>query len=220
VRVKVDENLPASVASLLRERGFEADTVIEEGLAGAIDDDLLAAAREGDRMIVTLDRGFGDIRRYPLGSHPGIVVLRLADESALATRAAIMQLLDTMISRTWPARSQSSSTARFGSGVPRRSAATRQLLIGASLTTLTSACQCDFRCVRPHHVEACRLVPHNECRRIRLDVTPAVTPGQLHHTGSTREFSARPTRQRNPSRSAMCCLRTFRTARTWIRVGL
>jgi hypothetical protein len=41
-----------------------------------------------------LDRGFGDIRRYPPGSHPGIVVLRLADESALATRAAIMQLLD------------------------------------------------------------------------------------------------------------------------------
>ena len=32
MRVKVDENLPATVASLLRERGFDADTVIEEGL--------------------------------------------------------------------------------------------------------------------------------------------------------------------------------------------
>ena len=94
MRVKVDENLPATVASLLRERGFEADTVIEEGLAGSTDEDLLAAVREQDRMIVTLDRGFGDIRRYPPGSHPGIVVLRLADESALATRAAVMQLLD------------------------------------------------------------------------------------------------------------------------------
>ena len=94
MRVKVDENLPASLASLLRERGFEADTVIEEGLAGSTDEDLLAAARAEDRMIVTLDRGFGDIRRYPPGSHPGIVVLRLADESAFATRPAIMQLLD------------------------------------------------------------------------------------------------------------------------------
>ena len=94
MRVKVDENLPASLVSLLRERGFEADTVIEEGLAGSTDEDLLAAAREEDRMIVTLDRGFGDIRRYPPGSHPGIVVLHLADESALAIRAAVMQLLD------------------------------------------------------------------------------------------------------------------------------
>jgi predicted nuclease of predicted toxin-antitoxin system len=94
VRVKVDENLPATVASLLRERGFDADTVIEEGLGGSTDADLLAAVREQDQMIVTLDRGFGDIRRYPPGSHPGIVVLRLADESALGTRAAIMQLLD------------------------------------------------------------------------------------------------------------------------------
>jgi predicted nuclease of predicted toxin-antitoxin system len=94
VRVKVDENLPAMVAALLRERGFEADTVIEEGLAGSTDEDLLAAMREQDRMIVTLDRGFGDTRRYPPGSHPRIVVLRLADESALATRAAVMQLLD------------------------------------------------------------------------------------------------------------------------------
>ena len=99
MRVKVDENLPATVASLLRERGFDADTVIEEGLGGSTDADLLAAVREQDQMIVTLDRGFGDIRRYPPGSHPGIVVLRLADESALATRAAVIQLLDNHDSR-------------------------------------------------------------------------------------------------------------------------
>ena len=46
------------------------------------------------RMIVTLDRGFADIRRYPPGSHSGIVVLRLADESALASRSAVVQPLD------------------------------------------------------------------------------------------------------------------------------
>jgi hypothetical protein len=45
-------------------------------------------------MIVTLDRGFGDIPRSPPGSHPGIVVLRLAGSSALATRAAVEPLLD------------------------------------------------------------------------------------------------------------------------------
>ncbi len=26
-------------------------------------------------MIVTVDRGFGDIRRYPPGTHPGMVVV-------------------------------------------------------------------------------------------------------------------------------------------------
>lgn len=33
-------------------------------------------------MLITLDRGMGDIRAYPPGSHAGIVVLRLADNPA------------------------------------------------------------------------------------------------------------------------------------------
>lgn len=64
--------------------GHDVDTVTEEGLIGAPDRDVVAAA--------TLDRGLGDIRGYPPGSHAGIVVLRLTDQSAAAATKAVSDL--------------------------------------------------------------------------------------------------------------------------------
>ena len=81
MRFKLDENLPASSAAILQTAGHDVDTVIAEGLAGAPDPDVVAAATEAARILASLDRGLGDIRRYPPGSHAGIVVLRLADQS-------------------------------------------------------------------------------------------------------------------------------------------
>lgn len=43
-------------------------------------------------MLITLDRGMGDIRAYPPGSHAGIVVLRLDDQPAPAGQEAVAQL--------------------------------------------------------------------------------------------------------------------------------
>ena len=43
-------------------------------------------------MLITLDRGMGDLRTYPPGSHAGIVVLRLADQSAPAITEAVTEL--------------------------------------------------------------------------------------------------------------------------------
>ncbi len=94
MKIKVDENLPGSVAALLRDRGIDADSVNEEGLSGTPDPDLLRVASDDDRMIFTLDRGFGDVREYPPGTHHGIVVFRLEGESAPAATAAVIQLID------------------------------------------------------------------------------------------------------------------------------
>jgi predicted nuclease of predicted toxin-antitoxin system len=71
-KVKLDEHLPYGLAALLRARDIDADTVADEGLSGATDPEVLAAAHGEGRMVLTLDRGFGDIRAYPPGTHPGI----------------------------------------------------------------------------------------------------------------------------------------------------
>jgi hypothetical protein len=42
--------------------------------------------------LISLDRGMGDIRSYPPGSHAGIIVLRLADQSAASVTKAINDL--------------------------------------------------------------------------------------------------------------------------------
>ena len=76
LRFKLDENLPRRVEPALRDLGHDVETALSEGLAGASDPDLLATCTSEDRVLVTLDLDFADIRAYPPGSHRGIWVLR------------------------------------------------------------------------------------------------------------------------------------------------
>ena len=92
MKFKLDENLPASSAAILTSAGHDVDTVTQEGLIGAPDRDVVAAATEAGRILISLDRGLGDIRAYPPGSHAGIVVLRLTEQSAVAATKAVTDL--------------------------------------------------------------------------------------------------------------------------------
>lgn len=80
MRLKLDENLPTGLAAGLATRDHDADTVIDEGPAGQPDPVIVATAADARRMLLTLDRGIGDLRRYPPGSHAGVVVLRPASQ--------------------------------------------------------------------------------------------------------------------------------------------
>lgn len=77
MQFKVDENLPAEIASLLREAGHSATTVTEQQMKGAPDPSLAAVCQRESRALVTLDTDFADIRVYPPEEYPGLVVLRL-----------------------------------------------------------------------------------------------------------------------------------------------
>jgi predicted nuclease of predicted toxin-antitoxin system len=92
VNFKLDENLPVSSAAILTSAGHDVDTVTDEDLVGAPDRDVVAAATAGGPILVSLDRGLGDIRAYPPGRHAGIVVLRLTDQSAAAATKAVSDL--------------------------------------------------------------------------------------------------------------------------------
>jgi predicted nuclease of predicted toxin-antitoxin system len=63
-----------------------------EHLAGRPDADVVAASTAAERVLISLDVGMGDIRAYPPGSHAGIVILRLADQSAATVLKAIEDL--------------------------------------------------------------------------------------------------------------------------------
>lgn len=77
-RVKLDENLPRRVEPALRALGIDVETALSEGLSGAQDPMLLAACVAEDRILITLDLDFADIRTYPPGTTRGIWVLRPA----------------------------------------------------------------------------------------------------------------------------------------------
>lgn len=79
MRFKADENVPARVIRLLHEHGHDVATVPDEGLVGASDARVAGVAASESRAVITLDRGFADVRRYPPGSHPGVFVVHARD---------------------------------------------------------------------------------------------------------------------------------------------
>ena len=70
------------------------DTVLDEQLGGRKDAVVVQAATDVNRMVITLDRGVGDIRRFPPGSHAGVLVLRPASQDPVSVLELIDRLLE------------------------------------------------------------------------------------------------------------------------------
>jgi predicted nuclease of predicted toxin-antitoxin system len=98
MKFKSDENLPEEVVGLLLSAGYDAHSVLDEGIGGATDETIAAVAKEEGRVLLTLDLDFADIRSYPPHLYPGIIVLRLQRQdkhSVLAMIPRLLQLLKT-----------------------------------------------------------------------------------------------------------------------------
>jgi predicted nuclease of predicted toxin-antitoxin system len=92
VRFKLDENIDVRAEAALSGAGHDVATVAGQDLGGATDPVIAGTVGAESRILVTLDRGFADLRAYPPRSHPGIVVLRLRRQG-LASVAAALELL-------------------------------------------------------------------------------------------------------------------------------
>lgn len=78
MNIKLDENLPERLVSVLRDLGHDVDTVRTERLNGRDDIDVWHAAQSAQRFFVTQDLDFSDMRRYTPGTHAGLLLVRLA----------------------------------------------------------------------------------------------------------------------------------------------
>jgi predicted nuclease of predicted toxin-antitoxin system len=83
VRIKVDENIGASGVKLLREGGHNVMTVGDQALIGAADERIFQACVAESRALVTLDRDFGHVPRFPPKQTAGIVILELGGPASL-----------------------------------------------------------------------------------------------------------------------------------------
>jgi len=81
MKVKLDENLGHSHLELLQKAGYEADRVHEEGLSGISDEELWQHTCKEQCFFITLDLDFSDVRRFPPGDHPGILLIRARSRS-------------------------------------------------------------------------------------------------------------------------------------------
>jgi predicted nuclease of predicted toxin-antitoxin system len=94
-RLKVDEDLPPAIADLLTAHGYDAVTVGDQGWQGMPEDELWRRIQVEGRWLVTADKEFADLRRYPAGSHAGVVLLRSREES----RRSYLEIAATAIDR-------------------------------------------------------------------------------------------------------------------------
>ncbi len=76
----VDECLGPVVARWLRGEGYDVISIFEDA-RGSVDEDILAWAVREDRVLLTADKGFGDLVFRDRHAHRGIILLRLDDES-------------------------------------------------------------------------------------------------------------------------------------------
>ncbi|HEY6253313.1 MAG TPA: DUF5615 family PIN-like protein [Candidatus Angelobacter sp.] len=95
MKIKLDENLPASLASTLSGLGHDVHTSIDEGLAGHQDDQIWEAAQHEERFLLTQDLDFSDARRFVPGTHCGILLIRLHSPGRLALLERMREIFQT-----------------------------------------------------------------------------------------------------------------------------
>jgi predicted nuclease of predicted toxin-antitoxin system len=92
MRLKLDENLPATLALRLAALGHDVDTVHDEGLAGHDDHHVWATTQVAQRALITQDLDFSDIRTFAPGTHWGLILVRLREPSRSELAARLLQV--------------------------------------------------------------------------------------------------------------------------------
>lgn len=93
MKFKIDENLPIDAVALLKNAGHDVLTVHDEHLTGSQDANIAIVCAAENRILLTLDLGFADIRAYPPSKYPGIIVFRLSRQDKRNILQAISRLL-------------------------------------------------------------------------------------------------------------------------------
>ena len=95
MKLKLDENLSRRAADLIRAAGHDVVTVASEGLQGVADERLFEVCTAESRALVTLDRDFGQVLRYPPAASAGIVILEIGRR---VTHAALLDRVRELLS--------------------------------------------------------------------------------------------------------------------------
>jgi predicted nuclease of predicted toxin-antitoxin system len=76
MKLKLDGNLSRHLKPVLTGLGHDVLTAADENLLSRPDTEVAAVSMKEGRMLLTLDVEFADLRKYPPGTHPGIILFR------------------------------------------------------------------------------------------------------------------------------------------------
>ena len=84
------------MARWLRDQGHEVFSVFDEA-RGISDEEVLNKAVYENRILITVDKDFGEMIYRERREHCGVILLRLSDERALNKVRVISQLLEIIV---------------------------------------------------------------------------------------------------------------------------
>jgi predicted nuclease of predicted toxin-antitoxin system len=117
VRFLLDECISARLGITLADAGHEVVHVAACGLAGHVDDEVLAAAREERRVLVSADTDFGVLLVKQSLTLPSLVLCRQGNRSPEHQAATLLGNLDEVIedleARSWSSPTAASASADF-----------------------------------------------------------------------------------------------------------
>jgi len=81
MRLLLDENLSPNTTSFLRNLAHDVVDVKELSLSGASDLEVLTKARQEKQIVITFNSDFADVRDVALGTHPGVIRLKIVPQT-------------------------------------------------------------------------------------------------------------------------------------------
>jgi predicted nuclease of predicted toxin-antitoxin system len=101
MKIKLDENLPHRLGSLLSALGHQIHSVFEQGLVGHPDGAIWAAAQQESRFLITQDLDFSDLRVFAAGSHHGLLLVGLLSPNRQDLADRVVQLFPHEDTSQW-----------------------------------------------------------------------------------------------------------------------
>lgn len=107
MKFKLDENFGSRTVRLFPVAGHDVETVVQERLAGAVDELIFDRCRQENRCLLTLDLDFADVFRFPPHKTAGVAVLRLPKgSSSVILESLVVNLLrmletESITGRLW-----------------------------------------------------------------------------------------------------------------------
>ncbi len=73
----LDANIPLSSKDIFKKLNYETEHSREIGLGKASDEQIIKHAINNNQILITKDLEFGNIKKYPIKSHKGIILIRV-----------------------------------------------------------------------------------------------------------------------------------------------
>lgn len=93
-KLLLDENIGQSVAKLLTNNDYDVKNVADVGF-GMRDADILALALREKRVLITLDKDFGQMIYQSRAEHRGVILVRLQNESSPNIKFVLLNFLNS-----------------------------------------------------------------------------------------------------------------------------